>query len=137
WGAGHRAPTLESTSLGKKLRAAIVDARRHAEAVEFDFMEPLTPRGGLSTSWESCGGTNRGDGPGLTACEAELLMTRDMTRTSNSIRKGTATARAGIRAFLDTSATGSAKAATTMTRGWFCARHCGGLSRSSRVSGRA
>jgi hypothetical protein len=40
-------------------------------------------------------------------------MTRDMTRTSNSIRKGTATARAGIRAFLDTSTTGSAKAATT------------------------
>ena len=28
---------------GKKLHAAIVDARRHAEAIEFDLIDPLRP----------------------------------------------------------------------------------------------
>jgi hypothetical protein len=68
----------------------MVDARRHAKAVEFYFMQPLSPDGGFSTGWESCAGMKRGrgdtpwrprDGPDLTACEAERLTTRGMAGT--------------------------------------------------------
>ena len=71
---------------GQELKA-VVDARSHAKAVKFNFVDPLRPDGGLSTGRESWGGTNCGrgasrrlrperDGPDLMACEAERSTTQ-------------------------------------------------------------
>jgi hypothetical protein len=66
------------------------DARGHSIAIELDLVHLLWARRRLSTGWESCGGMNCGETPrrDLTACETERLMTREMTRTLNSNRKG-------------------------------------------------
>jgi hypothetical protein len=38
----------------------MIDARGHAKAIQFYFMQPLRPRRGVSTGRESCGGMNCG-----------------------------------------------------------------------------
>ena len=64
--------TIEAGS-GEELHTAVVDARGHAKAVEFDLVHPLRACGGFWTGWESWGGTNRArvasrrDRPDLTA----------------------------------------------------------------------
>ena len=47
---------------GEQLYSAVIDARGHAIAVEFDLMKPLRAGRGAATSLESCGGTNCGSG---------------------------------------------------------------------------
>ena len=44
----------------QQLHPTAVDARGHAETVEFDLMQPLRPEGAVSMSWQSWGGIQRG-----------------------------------------------------------------------------
>jgi hypothetical protein len=67
------------------LRAAVVDARGHAIAVELDLMHPLRPRRRLLDRLGKLRGTKIGrvaprrDRLDLTVCEGERLTTRDTT----------------------------------------------------------
>jgi hypothetical protein len=92
----------------------------HSIAIELDLVHPLLARRRLSTGWESWGGMNCGGTPrrDLTACETERLM----TRTLNSNRPPRHAPH--DEPFSNTSSTGSAKAATTRTRGCYRAPRC-------------
>ena len=72
---------------GEELHTAVVDARGHAKAVQFDLVHPLRACGGLldrlGKLWrdEAGRGMPRCDRVDFTSGEAERLTTRDMART--------------------------------------------------------